>query len=231
MQKRKFQTPPGSIAVTAILLLTTSSVGASDTDAGLEQWLAGQVTLETWSADVVQTRKLKSLAQPLVAEGTLRVRQPQRFRWQLGDPPRTIAIGTPEGLLIAYPRLRQLERYDYSDAVDPAMRQVLDLLEVGFPSSEAAFHERYELLASTQSEGLARFELRPRSEDARRFLERVYIEADSTVAGLRATELVFPDGSIMRNEFSNAKVNPELDDSLFELEPSPDWQVSEPLAR
>ncbi len=223
----------GIITMTAFWLGLAAAVSPMAEDVGgmLDRWLVRQVQLNTWSANVVQTRKLKSLARPLVAKGSIQVAQPQRFRWQLGNPPRTLAIGTPTGLLIAYPRLKQMERYAYRDAADPSIRQVLDLLEVGFPSSAVAFHERYELLASVHIEGAWRFELRPKVAEARRFLDRVFIEANDSDLSLRATELVFPDGSTMRNDFSNSQVNPELDDALFDLVPGDDWQVTEPLSQ
>jgi len=199
--------------------------------AQLERWLQQQVELQTWSADVKQIRRLKSLTRPLVASGSIRVSQPQRFRWQLGDPPRTIAIGTETGLTIAYPRLKQMERYDYSDAVNPSLRQVLDLLEVGFPSSESAFHQRYKLLRTESLEARLRFELQPRATEARRFLDTVFIEVSAADLSLQATELIFPDGSLMRNEFSNAQIDPEIEEAEFWLEPGVDWQISEPLAK
>ncbi|MBT8444550.1 MAG: outer membrane lipoprotein carrier protein LolA, partial [Gammaproteobacteria bacterium] len=141
-----------------------------------------------------------------------------------------LAVGTPTDLTVAYPRLKQAERYDYSDAVNPSLRQVLDLLEVGFPSSAAAFHERYELLSTEGDETFWRFALQPRDKDARRLLERVNIEVSVDHLGLLSTEFVFPDGSSMRNEFAGAIANAPLDDGLFVIEIGDDWEVEEPLA-
>jgi len=199
-------------------------------DAALNAWLDHQVGIETWSADVTQTRKLRALVKPLVAQGRVVFAQPKRFRWQLGDPPRTLAVGTQSGLTVAYPRLKQAERYEYSDAVNPSLRQVLDLLEVGFPSSAEAFHERYELISSERSEASRVFALQPRDKGARQLLERVNIEVSADDLGLMATEFVFPDGSSMRNEFADAIANAPLDDDLFVIEMGDDWEIEEPLA-
>ena len=221
-----------SCLIASILLLGAAlTASAAEQDSSqLEQWLQQQVELQSWSADVTQTRRLKSLVRPLVAAGSIWVLQPKQFRWQLGDPPRTIAIGTEVGLTIAYPRLRQLELYAYSDAVNPSLRQILDLLEVGFPSSAEAFHERYSLVQTIALEAGWRFELQPRAADAQRFLDAVYIEVGAVDMSLQATELVFPDGSVMRNEFSNPQIDQGIDVALFQLEPGPDWQISEPLS-
>ena len=46
---------------------------------------------------------------------------------------------------------------------------------------------------------------------------------------LRATELQFADGSTMRNDFTNAVLNPKLDEQMFEPKTPADYKVTEPL--
>lgn len=215
----------------SVSLLATASPAWSSDDVRLAEWLEHQVKVETWSADVEQTRKLRALVKPLIATGRVVFAQPKRFRWQLGDPPRTLAIGTQDGLTVAYPRLKQVERYRYSDAISPSLRQVLDLLEVGFPSSADAFNERYALVEAQIDDEIWRFVLQPRDKDARRLLERVNIEVAAEDLRVLSTEFEFPDGSLMRNAFSNAVANEPVDDGLFGLEIPPDWEVVEPLMR
>ena len=83
----------------------------TDTNAVLSTWIAAQANIHTWSADVVQTRTLKSLTQPLTAKGHVWFEAPNRFRWELGNPPQTIAVRGPEEMLVIYPRLKHAERY------------------------------------------------------------------------------------------------------------------------
>lgn len=218
-----------SIGVAAIVC-TMGMPGMAVGDDALDRWLERQVAIGTWSADVEQTRKLRALVKPLVASGRVVFAQPQRFRWQLGDPPRTIAVGTPDGLTVAYPRLKQAERYRYDDAINPSLRQVLDLLEVGFPTSAEAFHDRYELIAEEDAGPAWRFVLQPRDEGARRLLERINIESAKDDLRLLATEFEFPDGSVMRNDFSGGKTNDAIDPAIFDIEIGDDWVVVEPLA-
>ena len=68
-----------------------------------DQWIAAQANLRTWSADVVETRALKTLSQPLVSAGKVWVAIPDRFRWELGQPAQTIALRQPDQLCIIYP--------------------------------------------------------------------------------------------------------------------------------
>jgi hypothetical protein len=62
-------------------------------------------------------------------------------------------------------------------------------------------------------------------------LEGVTIEVAGDDFRLLATELVFPDGSTMRNDFSGHALNPAIEESLFAVERGgEDWQEVRPLA-
>ena len=86
--------PLRSIGLLLLLIAHPAFAGADLSRQFLDAWLAQQAQAKTWSADVVQIRKLKSLVRPLESRGRVWFRQPNRFRWQLGEPPRTIAVRT-----------------------------------------------------------------------------------------------------------------------------------------
>ncbi len=197
----------------------------------LDMWLEQQTRIKTWSADVVQIRRLRSLVRPLKSRGRVWFLQPNRFRWQLGDPPRTIAVRKDEELLIIYPRLKQIERFAGGENVDPAWKQVLALLEVGFPSDAETFFARYELVSTQRLKKSWKFELRPAAELARRLLDRVIVEVSTRDFSLLSTELLFPDGSSMKNLFTHRKLNPELDPTLFDFAIEDGYTVVNPLEK
>ena len=218
-------------AVGTCLLLTANQVSAQagDPTKMLDAWLEKQAQVKSWSADVVQSRKLQALVHALESRGRVWFVQPNRFRWQLGDPPRTIAVRTEHELVVSYPRLKQLERYPLNDAIDPSWRQALALLEVGFPSDPERFHAAYELLSAIAMDQVWQFELRPSAEAALRLIERVRIEVSSEDFTLLTTELQFPDGSTMRNTFTRHELNIDLDKALFDIDVGEDVQVVSPL--
>jgi outer membrane lipoprotein-sorting protein len=221
----------GLCVLCALALVLLPGPAAADEDGSqtvLDRWLGAQAKIETWSADVVESRELKNIAHPIVNRGQVWFEKPNRFRWQLGEPPRTIAVRKGDELLIVYPRLKRVERYAIGETVNPAWRQALALLEVGFPTDPDAFRARYDPLSVTRTEKGWRFELQPRAEAARELIERVRIDVSAENLELLATELVFPDGSTMRNDFVDRKINPKLDESLFDVDTS-GYQVVSPL--
>ena len=195
----------------------------------LNAWLEKQSQTKSWSADVLQIRQLKSLVRPLETRGRVWLAPPNRFRWELGDPAHTMAIQTGEELVIVYPRLKQMERYPSKDITDPSWRQVMALLEVGFPSDSQSFYARYELVSITQSDKTWHFEVQPAAVEARKLLNRIRIEVFSDNLALSATELVFADDSTMRNEFSGHQLNSEVDETLFEVPMDEGYRVVYPL--
>lgn len=194
----------------------------------LARWLNAQTNVQTWSADFVQTRALKSLSQPLTATGHVWFASPNRFRWELGSP-ATIAVRAPEELLIFYPRLKRVERFPLSGMQTGPWREALALLEAGFPRSQAALEARYNILSETTKGDISEVVLQPKSAEARRMMPQITIDFSTQDFLLHGTELQFADGSKMRNEFHHAVLNPKLDEELFKPPIPPDYKIVEPL--
>jgi outer membrane lipoprotein-sorting protein len=194
--------------------------------------LAAQTNVQSWSADFVQTRSLKSLTQPLTAHGHVWFAAPDQFRWELGNPPQTIAVrGTNGDLLVIYPRLKRVERFVLSGQQTGPWKDALALLEAGFPRSAKDLEAQYEIMEQTVEKDVVRLVLQPRSAAARRMMPRIIIEFGTGDFSLRATELHFADGSTMRNEFSNPVLNPSVEAERFAPKLPYDYKVVEPLKK
>src|SRR5690349_12057324 len=88
----------------ALFALLPGQRAFAETNSLVATWLAKQKDLQTWSADFVQTRTLKSLTKPLTSKGHVWFATPNRFRWELGSPPQTIAVRAEKEMLVIYPR-------------------------------------------------------------------------------------------------------------------------------
>ncbi len=200
----------------AALLIGSASAGWSATNDLLSSWLASRTNVQTWSAGVIQTRTLKTLTQPVTTTGRVWFQVPNHFRWELGDPPRTIAIRQQNRLVLLYPRLHRAELYPLTGASPGAWQDSLALIEAGFPRDAVELDQRFELLSAATADNRLRISLRPRSTSARRWMPQVdlvILVADST---LESSELHFADGSRLRNEFTNGVANPTIDPALFD---------------
>ncbi len=204
---------------------------AADTNTVLDSWFIAQKTLHTWSADFVQTRALKTLTQPLVASGHISFAMPDEFRWELGQPAKTIALRHGDEMFVIYPRLKRAERYPLGAAAPAEWRDTMSLLSAGFPHDRKEFEAQFQILSLTETNGWWQFSLQPKSVSARRMMPELRLRLATNDFSLASTELVFVDGSRMRNDFTNAVLNPALDEKLFEWSPPADYKVTEPMQR
>src|SRR5215469_8397899 len=137
----------------ALLACGTAEVQQVELNPAVDAWLAAQTSIQTWSADFMQTRKLKSLAQPLTKKGHLWFAAPDRFRWELGHPAQTIAVRSADQMLIFYPLLKRVERFPLTGQQVGAWADALNLLQAGFPRSRSELESRYDILSQSVSGG------------------------------------------------------------------------------
>jgi outer membrane lipoprotein-sorting protein len=219
----------GCILISLCVAFAANRTRAAGLDPQVAAWIGAQTNIQTWSADFTQTRKLKSLSQPLTATGHVWFAAPNRFRWELGHPAQTIALRTSSELLVIYPRLKRVEHFPLTGEQTGPWRDALALLEAGFPRSEAQLQEQYNILSQSVKNQVCELVLQPKSAAARRMMPQIKIEFDTKDFSLRATELQFADGSTMRNDFKNPVLNPKIDEHLFEPQIPSDYKNIEPL--
>jgi outer membrane lipoprotein-sorting protein len=218
-----------------LILFGTASVfqsaHATDTNAVLDAWFTAQKNLHTWSADFTQTRALKTLTQPLTAKGHITFAMPNDFRWELGQPARTIALRHGDEMFVIYPRLKRAERYPIGASAPTEWRDTMSLLQAGFPRDQKAFDAQFQILSLQETNGVWQMALQPKSQFARRMMPELCIGLTTNDLSLASTELLFVDGSRMRNDFTNSVINPTLDEKLFEWNPPADFKVTDPMKR
>ena len=210
----------------ALLFFLVRGGCAADLDSVVAGWLAQQTNVQSWAAEFTQTRTLQALAQPLVSTGQVWFAAPRNFRWELGQD-QTIAIRNNDAMLVIYPRLKRAERYSFEGASD--WKDTLALLQSGFPRSRQDLDQQFNLLAAAPMNHWVQLELEPKSAGARKWMPRIHVllHTNLTLAG---TELVFVDGSRMRNDFRNARTNVEMA-GKFDLNVPPGFTVVEPLRK
>lgn len=205
----------------------TLVLGASTPE--LSAWLSAQTNIQTWSADLTQTRRLKTLTQPLVSTGHVWFAAPNKFRWEIGSPAQTIAVRGGDELQVIYPRLKRVEKYPLTGDKLGQWKDTLALLEAGFPRSEADLHRQFKVLSLNTSNDVTSVALEPKSSSARKMMPRITIAFSTNDFSLRSTELQFGDGSTMRNDFRNAQLNLQIAPELFKPKLDPGFKIVEPV--
>jgi outer membrane lipoprotein-sorting protein len=212
-------------------LLSRLSTDGAPLDPVVSSWLAAQSKVQTWSADLLQTRSFKSLTKPITKDGRVWFAAPNRFHWELGTPPETIAVKTTNAMLIIYPHFKRVERFPLGGDQAGPWREALALLDAGFPRSAEQLENQFNVLDQVIQEPIVKIILQPKSAATRRMMPQIQIEFDRSDLMLHATELHFADGSLMRNDFSNAVLNPTINPEQFAPVIPSDYKVVEPLKK
>ena len=212
--------------VFVLLFFVSVGLHAVEPNTVIDRWLAHQTNIQSWSAEFTQTRTLKALSHPLVSTGQLWFSAPQNFRWELGRD-QTIAIRSNDTMLVIYPRLKRAEKYDFQNTGRSEWKDTLALLQSGFPRSRAELDNQFNLVSIANTNGLVQLHLEPKSLGARKMMPRinVLLHTNLTLAG---TELVFIDGSRMRNDFRSVQTNPDTS-GKFDLNVPSDFKLVEPM--
>lgn len=213
----------------ALLLTTGGLLGDEPADPVLAAWLDAHSKLQTWSANLLQTRHLAALAQPLSSTGNVYYSQPGLFRWELGDPPETVAIRSTNALLLVYPGLKRAETYAIAPGQGGPLRNALTLMEAGFPKDEAALREQYDISTEQSANNLSSVTLVPRASAARRLVARVSLTFQTNVFTLVTSEIEFADGSRLENQFTHSRRNPPLKADLFSTDVPEDFKLVAPF--
>ncbi|HSU54368.1 MAG TPA: outer membrane lipoprotein carrier protein LolA [Candidatus Dormibacteraeota bacterium] len=220
-----------ALVILAAAIVCCHAIRGAEPSPLLQQWFAAQTNLHTWSADAIQTRVIKTFAQPLVSTGKVWVVTPDHFRWELGKPAQTIALRQPDQLMLVYPRLKRAEKYPLNDKQPGPWRDALALMEASFPHSRAELESEFLIGGINESNGVVELRLQPKSLFARKFMTELRIGYRTADFAPAFTDMKFSDGSSMRNDFSNSITNAPIPPSIFQFELGSDFKVVEPLKK
>ena len=200
-----------------LFLATSAALAQAPVDlAPLKKWLARQDDFHSVSADFMQTRALRVLRDPVATPGRLWFSAPDSLRWELGTPAKTVVLRKGEGFLVILPAKKKAERHVSAGTGQPMGGVAM----MRFPLAKdfADFQRQFEVLAVSSAEGRCHIEMAPRDPQARKFLAALKFDFDPANGHLLAFEMALRDGSSMRNEFSNVRVNQKIDRAVFDYD-------------
>ncbi len=202
------------------LLLGTSALGAAEFDfAPVKKWIAKQDDFHAVSADFTQTRSLRALKSPLAQTGHLWFKAPNNFRWELGNPAKTIVLRKGDTIHMIQPAKKRAERSAATATPDkPSPMQAFGMMSMPFARDFADFQRQFETLAISTDGPRTHLEVLPRTPQARKFLSALKLDFNTQTGHLNAFEMATRDGSALRNEFSNVQVNPKIPVAVFDFD-------------
>ncbi len=171
-----------------LLLLVAQALYAAPNDKLVDDWITAQSTVRVWEADFKQTRQLKALTEPLVATGKLWFAAPDRFRWEVMKPAPTLAVREQDDLLVVFPKLKRAEKYSLARIRQGQWKDLMGLLDTGFPRSRADFERQFHVRDVVPIPGGQRLVIQPRSALVQKFMPELDIDISTPDLTLLATK-------------------------------------------
>jgi outer membrane lipoprotein carrier protein len=187
----------------------------------LREFDAAREKSTTFSADVVQTKHLTILNEPVVASGHIDFAAPNKFRWELREPARSLTVCNGIHLWLHYPDFGQTEQYTIVGATEDSARQAIAPILAAFSDSSAEWQKNY---AATvyQTPDWYLFELVPKDKTMREFIRTIRLWMQRGDFIMRKLELTTTNGDKTVSEFSNVTVGAPIPDETFTFVPLPE---------
>jgi outer membrane lipoprotein-sorting protein len=198
-----------------LLILATLTLDAAPDLGPLEGWLRRQEKIRTLHADFVQQRMLPALKKPIETRGSLIMTAKGKLRWELGSPPRTLAIADGSSVTIINVRKKEARRMD---ADSPDARAFSVMSGEGMGKGLDAFLKIFEPIETRTVQGIYQLTTRPKPARMRREVRWVFFDIDRKTEQLRAIEMQLDDRSRIKTIFSNPRINLPVDPARFEVD-------------
>ena len=203
----------------ASVLIVRSSVAGDPPDLSpLKRWLTRQSEVRTVQADFIQTRSFHALRDPLASPGHLWFSAPQSFRWELGVPAKTVVLRRGDTAYVIQPMKKRAEHLSTDELGKHDASNPLPVMTFPMAKSFDDFDRQFVVLAISQTGTRCHVELQPRDPQAGKFLAGLSLDFDTENGDLLSFEAKTRDGSSMRNEFNNVRLNAKIDPHVFDFD-------------
>ena len=181
----------------------------------LEGWIAAQRDTQRIVVELRQERWLKGLRKPFTNPGRLWLDRRGRMRWQIGEPPKTIAVYRDREVVVMRTDRKTVEKRTLAATGDQQGELERVFLFSGLPDSVARIEESFKIGETTRRDGIATVRLTPRSARTATVLVAVDLLIDEAKHQLTGYDVSCRDGSSIRTRFLSVVVNPPADDSVY----------------
>lgn len=186
--------------------------------APVKKWIARQSDFKGVSADFVQSRALRALKSPLKSEGKLWFKAPNFFRWELGQPAKTVVVSKDDYIYVINVAKKKAERTPVGTVSKNAGAAGFGMMSFPFAKNFADFQKQFETLGLSTEDTTCKLSVMPRDARAKKMLSAIKLDFSTESGHLLAFEIVTKDGSSLRNEFSNVVLNPKIAPGTFDFD-------------
>lgn len=203
--------------------LTMVGATAQPDLAPVRAWIEKGRALRSIAAEFKQERYLRTVNKPLVSVGRLWFTQAGALRWEIGSPPRVLALRERREADMTVLDMKAQTRRTLTPAALAEQRSPYAMLDAGFPASLEEFEKNFRVKeVETKGEEIR---IETQTTDGRMAIAvmKIVFVLEATHQQLRAVEIWFRDGSKIVNTFTRVTENAPLPASLLAV-PTGEWK-------
>ncbi len=177
-------------------------------------------SINTLKADFKQFYYSTGVQEPLLGQGQLFIRRPDRMRWEYNSPEKQIFVVKEDKFWLYFPEDNQLIRNATESEVQES--EILGLLSGNF-----SILERYQVEFNpfpSQKKKVYQLKLTPREESQFSYL---LLEIDSKNWMIAKAIFFEPIGSKLEYHFERVRIDEKIPEEIFDIKIPPDCEIIE----
>ncbi len=169
--------------------------------------------LKTLTATFTETSISSLLTTPLVARGTVTVERPSRVVLRYTEPDHRILLIDADTLTLSWPSAHVHTVTDIGAAQRRVQKYFVD-------TSPAELRGHFHIAARDASDrpGTYLLTMTPKRKQIQQGLKQLELWIDKTTVMLSAMRMTFPNGDTKLMTFTDVKMNPPIDPSVFRID-------------
>ncbi len=179
----------------------------------LKKWIQSYQDVSSMNATFVQTRKMLAVRNPLKSEGEFWYQKPDLFRWQLGDPPKTIVVHDGSKVTILDTEARKAQIILPSEDDESAG----SFLNMAFPRSFSDFVSAFDFLSYEEKDELLTVKVKPKAEKLADEIKSITFVIQTYTNQLLEFSVSMKGGTAIETQFNEVAEDVSLKSGFFDI--------------
>lgn len=178
------------------------------------------------TATVNQEKQLSLLKEKVCIDGTVIMKKPNMFRWDIAKPDKSVIAIDGETMTVYHPEIKEAQVYNLTGNL--IARNTMRFLTMTMWGSLTEIEKNFTMDILRQGDEII-FHLEPLSEMIGRYLSSIIIYYDEETGFPRSFEIITSKGDKTVTRLSNIKINPEVKTGTFKIKLPEDIRITNNL--
>ena len=175
------------------------------------------------TATINQEKQLSLLKEKICIDGTVIMKKPNMFRWDIVKPDKSIIAVDGETMTVYHPEIKEAQVYNLIGNL--IARNTMRFLTITMWGSLNEIEKNFTFYILRKEDEII-FKLAPVSKMISRYLSSIIIHYEENTGFPRGFEITTPKGDKTVTRLSNIKINPEIKTGTFKIKLPEDVRIT-----